>query len=360
MERMEEIVTMLDQIPEPAFLVQDGTIVQVNSSAARLLIEQGNPVQDLLATGVEEYADFQGGYLALTLKLGSQNSNASVTRIGDRDLFVLNQDADLAELQSMALAAQELRNPLSTILSVADRLFPLMGEQNDPATLEHISKINRGLFQMLRIISNMSDAYQYARDTSTRFETRDICSIIDELMAGIAPYMEYTNIHLHYASLREPVFCLVDSEKLERAIHNILSNALKFTPAGSTIEAKLTRRNHMLYLTVQNSSADVAGLSPASFYRQYQRQPGLDDSRFGIGLGMVLIHGAAAAHGGTVLLEQTPQGGTKITMSIALRQRTDSNVRESILRVDYAGERDHRLLELSDSLPASLYGIDQI
>jgi signal transduction histidine kinase len=360
MERTEEIVMMLDQIPDPAFLVRDGIIVQVNPSASRLLIDAGRSVQELLVTGTQEYADFQDGYLALTLEIGGCVHNASVTRLNDCNLFVLNHEQDQAELQSMALAAQELRSPLSTIMTVTDRLFPLIGEQNDPTALEQIGKINRGLFQMLRIVSNMSDAYRYAQDSSTRFETRDVRQIIDELMDGIAPLMDYTNIKLQYKTLQEPIFCLVDSEKLERAIHNILSNALKFTPAGGTIEAKLTRRKNMLYLTVHNSDSDVTNLSPANFYRQYLRQPSLDDSRFGIGLGMVLIHGAAAAHGGTVLLEKTPSGGTRITMSIALRQSTDSIVRASILQVDYAGERDHRLLELSDSLPDELYGIDKI
>ena len=360
MERTEEIAMMLDQIPDPAFLVRDGIITQVNPSASRLLIETGSSIQELLATGVQEYADFRDGYLALSLKLGQQLCSTSVTRLDDSDLFVMEHQQDQAELQSMALAAQELRSPLSTVLSVADRLFPLMADKSDPIALDQVARINRGLFQMLRIVSNMSDAYRYTQDASTRFETRDICSIIDELFSGIIPLVEHTAVKLRYESPREPIFCLVDSEKLERAIHNIISNALKFTPAGSTIEAKLTRRRNMLYLTVQSSETAVSGLFPANFYRQYQRQPGLDDSRFGIGLGMVLIHGAATAHGGTVLLERNPQGGIRITMSIALRQSTDPNVRESVLHVDYAGERDHRLLELSDSLPAFLYGIDNI
>lgn len=360
MERTEEIMVMLDQIPDPAFLVKDGTLVQVNPSASRLLIDAGSSVRDLLATGTQEYAAFQGGCLALTLKLGDGVHSASVTRLNEYDLFVINHEEDQAELQSMALAAQELRNPLSTVMSVADRLFPLIGEQNDSDTLSQVAKINRGLFQMLRIVSNMADAYRYSLDSSTRFETRDVCGIIDELFAGISPLMEHTGIKLSYESTRGPIFCLVDSEKLERAVHNIISNALKFTPVGGTIEGKLSCRMNMLYLTVQSGEADIPMLSPANYYRQYQRQPGLDDSRFGIGLGMVLIHSAAAAHGGTVLLEKTQQGGTRITMSIALRQSNDPNVRESILHVDYAGERDHRLLELSDSLPAELYGIDQI
>ena len=360
MERTEEIMVMLEQIAEPAFLVHDGIITQVNPSASRIFIDPGCRIAELLATGTQEYAAFRSGCLALTLTLGDKVCNASVTRLNEYDLFVLSHEGDQAELQSMALAAQELRNPLSTVMSVADRMFPLMGEQHDMYTLEQVAKINRGLFQMLRIISNMSDAYRYAQDSSNRFETRDISGIIDELISGIIPLTDYTGIHLNYEGLREPLFCLVDSEKLERAVHNIISNALKFTPVGGTIDVKLTRRKNMLYLSVQNSTSDVPGLSPANFYRQHLRQPGLDDSRFGIGLGMVLIHGAASAHGGTVLLEKTQQGGTRITMSIALRQNTDPNVRESILHVDYAGERDHRLLELSDTLPAELYRIDKV
>ena len=360
MEQTKEIVTMLEQMSEPAFLVKDGIITQVNSSASRLLIDAGTPAAQLLATGTQEYADFHGGYLALTLNVGHNPCNASVTRLDDCDLFVLHHDTDQAELQSMALAAQELRSPLSTVMSVADRFFPLVSQQDDPAASAQIAKLNRGLFQMLRIISNMSDAYRYSLDSSVRLETRDVAGIINELFDGIAPLMDYTGIQLHYTGLQEPIFCLVDSEKLERAVHNILSNALKFTPAGGSIDAKVTCRKNMLYLTVQDSGTDATDLSPANFYRQYQRNPGLDDKRFGIGLGMVLIQNAAAAHGGTVLLEKTPENGTRITMSIALRQSTDPNVRASILRVDYAGERNHQLLELSDVLPAELYGANKV
>ncbi|MBQ9929230.1 MAG: HAMP domain-containing histidine kinase [Oscillospiraceae bacterium] len=357
MEHTEDIVMMLEQISDPAFLVQDGIITQVNPSAQRVLIETGSDIASLLATGTQEYADFRGGYLALTLKLGTQLCNASVTRLENCDLFVLNHEQDQAELQSMALAAQELRSPLSSVLAVAEQLFPLIGAQNDQKALDNVAQINRGLFQMLRIIGNMSDAYQYSQDSSSRFETRDVCRIMDELFSGLMPLTEHINIRLHYDGPQKPEFCLVDVEKLERAVYNIVSNALKFTPAGGTIEARLTRRRNMLYLTVENTGTNASGLSPASFYRQHLRQPGLSDSRFGIGLGMVLIHATATAHGGTVLLEQTQSGSTRITMSMAMRQRTDPDVRETIIHVDYAGGHDHRLLELSESLPPDLYGI---
>ena len=90
-------------------------------------------------------------------------------------------------------------------------------------------------------------------------------------------------------------------------------------------------------------------------FSRYLRQPALEDSRYGIGLGMVLIRTAAANHGGAVLIDQPEGTGTRITMTLSIRQSKETVLRSNILRVDYAGERDHGLIELSDCLPAELY-----
>lgn len=360
MEQREEIIMMLNQIPNPAFLVMDGSILEVNPSAEVHMITAETAVKTMLATGEEEYANYHSGSLFLTLRICGSLYNASVSKVGLYDLFVLEQDDDIAELQSMALAAQELRRPLTGIMSVADSLFPLIGDPEDASTQKKIAQLNRGLFQMLRIVSNMSDAYRYSREQHPRLETRDICSILDSLFSACIPLVEYTGLKLRFTGLSERIYCLVDEEKLERGIHNIISNALKFTPPGGVIDARLVRKRNMLYLTIQNSGSDVPGRFPNNVHRLYQRMPSLEDSRFGIGLGMVLIRGAATAHGGTVLLETTQEHGTHITLTLAIRQSSDPNVRTSIFQVDYAGERDHRLLEFSSSLPEECYRKENI
>ena len=259
----------------------------------------------------------------------------------------------------MALAAQELRQPLTGILTVADRLFPLDGADSDPNTQEQVARINRGLFQMLRIVSNMSDAYRYSQETGANQEARDIGALFDEIFQNAAPLIQHTQITLRYTGLEESVLCLADEEKLERAVNNILSNAVKFTPAGGTIDARLTRKGHMLYLTVQDSGEGISEPVKGNLYTRFQRSPGIEDSRYGIGLGTVLIRSAAACHGGTVLMEPAPGQGNRITMTMAIRQSKDGMVRSPRLRTDYAGERDNRLIELSEVLPPALYRKEQ-
>lgn len=353
MEQFENISGMLDLMVRPAFCVAGGRIAAVNPGARSRLIETGTPIEDLLLTGREEYREFQNGCLYLTLNLNGHPTGASVSCRGDYRIFILEQDESQPELHALALAARELREPLSGIMTAADRLFPAVAD--DPSVQNQVARISKGLFQLLRVIGNMSDAARYQESTELLPEVRDITAIMGELFQKCAVLTQQAGIHLTFQNLSKPILTLVDTEKLERAVYNILSNAVKFTPAGGTIDASLTHRGKLLYLTVQDSGS---GMDPAirnTIHSRYLRQPGIEDGRNGIGLGMVLIRAAAAAHGGTVLFEQPTGSGTRIIMTLEVRQDTAGILRSPMLCVDYAGDRDHGLVELSEVLPAALY-----
>lgn len=354
MEQSSDTINMLELIDRAAFCVKDGAVTETNDAARKYGIVDGMSIQALLLTGAQEYAQFNGGCLYLTLQLAEMPHEASVTIFNGYHLFRLEQDEVRQDLQVMALAAQELRQPLSNVMAVADGLFPMESDDPDPQLQDQLARINRGLYQMLRIVSNMSDGYRYCTDQNPSMQIHNISSVIRECVTKTAALMEHIGLKLQFSELDEDVYCLANTEKIERAVSNLLSNALKFAPKESTVEVSVNRKKHMLYLTVKNGS-DGSEAQRSDIYNRYHRRPGIEDSRFGIGLGMVLIRSAAAAHGGTVLMEQSAEHGTKITMTIELRQNTDAMVRNIPLRVDYAGERDHLLLEFSESLPAELY-----
>lgn len=360
MEQNDTLTGMLDLMMRPAFSVKDSSIAYVNRAAKAYMLAEGMPVSQILVTGSDEYSEFSDGCLYLTVSVCNCPCGASVTRMGEFDVFILEPENDRAELQGMALAAQELRLPLAKVMTVADKLFPLLEDDSDARSGEQLAQINRGLFQMLRIVSNMSDAYQYSQLSTGNQEVIDVRDYLEELFRSAAVLAQHAEITLHFRNVNTPVYCLADPVKLERAVHNILSNAIKYTPKGGTIAASLSRRGNMLYLTVQDSGSHVAADLRGSIFSRYQRSPEIEEGRNGIGLGMVLIRSIAAMHGGTVLLEYPENSGTRITMTMAIRQNTDSLVRSPVFRVDYAGERDHRLLEFADVLPSTLYRTNKI
>lgn len=354
MNQITDAMEMVAHLSHPAFCVKDGIIVHVNEAAAGRMIEPNTAVSQLLKTGNEEYREFSDGCLYLTLTVCGQDLGFSVCRKNGFDLFRLEQDGENRELQAMALAARELREPLASVMITADHLFP-SEEISDSTTANHVARINRGLFQMLRLISNMSDASRYAASVSTPMEVKNIPAFLQEVFTKTAVLTESSGIHLEYSGISEPILGLMNSELLERALLNIISNSMKFMPQGGTIQANLLRRNNKLYLSIQDTGSGIPEAARSNLFSRYAREPGVEDGRFGVGLGFVLIRSAAQHHGGTVLVDHPSETGTRVTMTLAIRSGSTNYLRSPILKVDYAGERDHGLLELSDVLAADLY-----
>lgn len=355
MDREPDRLGMLDLMIRPGFCVKDGKILKCNASALGILLREGMDIHPMLATGNAEYAEFTDGCLYLMLNISGVQVGASVIRMGDCDIFILEEDSEQAQLQAMALAARELREPLSGLMATADRLFPMAAVQDDPVLREQAARINRGLYQLLRIVGNMSDAGRYSSFPAAQQETVDVPAFLQEIFQKAQALTAHAGITLHFENLSHSLYSLVDKEKLERAVLNILSNALKFTPTGGRIDAKLIRNGNRLRLTIQDSGEGIPDTIRSNIHQRWQRQPGIEDPRFGIGLGMVLIRSAAASHGGAVLIDHPEGVGTRIAITLAIRQDSSGTVRSPLRSLDYAGDRDHSLIELSQLLPTELY-----
>lgn len=344
MEAKKELCGMLDLMVRPGFSVRDQRIEYVNPAARALMLQPGTDVRTLLATGAEEYEAFRGGCLYLKLNLTPGGRGASVSNVDGTHVFLLDPDTDSSELQALALAAMELRQPLLNTMLSAERMH------TDAESREYLARLNRGLQQLHRIINNMSDAGRFA--SASHQETRDMGKVFREIFEKAQTLLSPTGVTLTYQGPEEPVIALADREQLERAVLNMLSNAVKFTPRGGTIEATLTRRGKLLQLSILDSGCGIADAILPNVFSRYLRQPGIEDSRFGLGLGMVLIRSAAANHGGTVLIDKPCVTGTRITITMQLRQGQGNRIRTPI---DLPGGHDLVLLELSDCLPASAY-----
>lgn len=340
----------LQMLDRPAFCVQNGVISFVNQLARNRMISVDTPIQKLLPDDYEAYLEFTGGCLYLTLQLNCIPCGASVLRQKDWDIFLLDRDFDHAQLQVLALAAQQLRTPLSSVMTLADQILPtLPAEQAQQA-----AQLNRSLFQMLHAITNMSDADRYVHMETAHPEITEMDSFFRDIFEKAGAAASAAGITVCYNGLGKTLFSQTDREKVERAVLNLLSNAIKFSPEGGTVTGTLIVTGKFLRLSIEDQGQGPAFHTQGSLFSRYQREPGIEDSRFGLGLGMTLVRAAAAIHGGTVLLDHAQ--GTRVTMTLAIRKNQDSWVRSPALRIgDYAGGRDTALLEFSESLPVSAY-----
>ena len=341
---------MLELTYQPAFSVRDGIIAYANQAALQRQVSVGTPMESLLCDNQEEYAAFREGCLYLPMSISGVRYSATLLWLDHQQIVLLDPEDAASELQALSLAARELREPLTRIMTLSESLFSDL--ESAPETHSRIAGINRGFYQLLRLVGNMSDA---GSRSVSRPELQDVTSVLQEIFDEAGDLCGNAGVTLTFRNLPAGVYSLIDSSRLERAIYNILSNSLKFTPAGGQIQAQLDRRGNTLYLSMTDSGPGIDFNVAAQVFRRYCREPGIEDSRYGIGLGMSLIRAAAVAHGGTVLLDRNKNGGSRITLSLPIRQDI-SALRSPVMRIDYAGERNHGLIELSDSLPNELYG----
>ena len=342
---------ILELMDRPAFWVTEGIVREVNPAAAARFITPGMEIKNLIRCGLDDYSHFSSGCMYLTLAVGCVQWAASVMVLGGAELFALDREEQDAGLQSLSLAAQELRQPLSQVMSISDQLFPGIASDADSRTAEQMARMNRALHRMLRIIGNMSDA---AEPGLPRMELRDITAVVQEITEHAVVLCASAGVKLLFDNHPTAIYTMVDDQRLERAIYNLLSNAMKHTAPGGTVTLRLKRRGNTVYLTVEDAGLGAdPSLSPGTLSR-FLREPGLEDTRNGLGLGLPLVRAVAAAHHGALLLEQMKTGGLRATMSLPIRQES-TTLRSPMVRIDYAGERDHGLIELSESLPPEWY-----
>ena len=176
MENQANIQNFLELLSQPGFFVRENRITYANQAAQALLLMPGLEIDPLMNTGCTEYHQFLSGQLHLSLNIGSIIRNATVIRMEEMDLFLLEPESDSEEFRSMELISMELRNPLMTVMNSAQQLLSQLEPENREAAL----RMNRSLAQLLRLTSNLSDAGRYRE--SSHMETRDICALLEELL----------------------------------------------------------------------------------------------------------------------------------------------------------------------------------
>lgn len=346
MENIHSFVQLLELLDRPAFLVENGTVTQVNRAARQKMITTGDPITKYLDQDLQAYADFHGGCLYLHICVEGIPCQTSLTELDGLQLFVMEEDTE-PQLRALSLAAQQLRTPMNNIF--------LTAEQMDDR--QFASQITQSLNQMHRVLCNMADAVQYYNQHAPHWESTDLNSFFSETVEKAATLVQAAGTQLNYTALPQEAVGMADRQMLERAILNLISNAVKFSGKGKSVDAKLVKKGNMLYFTIQDNGDGIPSDIQRSLFSRYLRTPGIEDSRHGIGLGLSLVRSAAATHGGTVLIDHPEGGGTRVTITLRLNREGSDLLRSPALFpvIDYAGGHDHALLELSDVLPSDIY-----
>lgn len=242
------------------------------------------------------------------------------SRQGWVGIFLLNRHGLLAQREQqerwVSDVAHELKTPLTALMLVSDSL----ADSCNPSQARLMERLQK---EIKRLQSLVEDLLELSRleNTPLQHHTTPVM-VVDHVKVAwqsLIPLAEPRHVGLAITSTSPAVTVPADSSRLQRALLNLLDNALRYSPNHSTIQVKIMQDQTWLKLDVEDQGS---GFSEADLQHVFERFYRGDPSRArasslsGSGLGLAIVQQIATTHGGQVRALNRPEGGASVRLTL--------------------------------------------
>ena len=242
------------------------------------------------------------------------------------------EDASLAKTRFLNNMSHDIRTPMNAILGYAQIMEDELNRKEVPEVSEHLEKLQQSGNLLLSIINNVLDM---VRIESGRMELdENYCRIEDVWKSLFAVFDENAmkkNIALHYAMNVEHEHVLTDVTKVKEILVNILSNAIKYTPAGGSVmvdvdELPCDESGYMIVkIRVSDTGIGMSQDYQTKIFEAFTREQNTTKSKIaGTGLGMSIVKKYVDLLGGTINVESELGKGSTFTVTLKHRIADES------------------------------------
>ncbi|MEO6187120.1 MAG: ATP-binding protein [Steroidobacteraceae bacterium] len=228
--------------------------------------------------------------------------DVSAQKLDEQRLFALNnllREQDRRKDEFIATLSHELRNPLAPIRAAARVIASPHVEATQLQRAQLI--IERQVGQMALLLDDLLDI---ARITQGKLRLKKstvvLLDVVDAAVEAIRPLLDGKSQHLSVTLPAETVRLDADPLRVSQILTNLLTNAAKFSDAGSRIDLAVTVDGQTLALSVRDNGIGIAPESLSKIFEMFSQIEGLAGrSDGGLGIGLALVKGLAELHGGS-------------------------------------------------------------
>ena len=315
-------------------LAPDLSIAYLNARAERLLqISQNRLVRGMALEQVLSVPQLNEAIISTRYSQLSQRSewvqNGSpleglVLPGSEEWLLILLQSRQSLEAQQqeqerwVSDVAHELRTPLTALMLVSERLeMAVTGQDQDMVLVQRLQKELRRLQVLVEDLLELSRLENSLPQDSEKYSALTLEDLVDSAWNSVRPLAEARDIELEL-DRKESGQLMGDLPRLHRAVVNLLDNALRYSPNGSTVDVQIHPSGGWWQLSIRDHGP---GLSDADLDKMFQRFYRGDPSRArstrsGSGLGLAIVQQIAVVHGGRVEARNHPEGGTCMELTL--------------------------------------------
>ncbi|HVX07165.1 sensor histidine kinase [Humibacter sp.] len=227
----------------------------------------------------------------------------------------------------VGLVSHELRTPLSSVLGYLELLrddeeHPLTDEQ-----LHYLAVAERNAHRLLTLVGELLFTAQ-VESGEVPLDVREVelGAVVRASVESAGPAASGAGVVLD-ASIASPAVLRGDQTRLGQACDNLISNALKFTRRGGTVNVRLGTDGTRAVLEVEDTGIGIpAAELDRLFSRFFRASSATRNAVPGVGLGLTITQAIVAAHGGTMSVESEEGVGTRFTATLPLAGPIDRAV----------------------------------
>jgi PAS domain S-box-containing protein len=316
------------QLSEPT----TGRMLPVEGVAGTILSEQGELMW--VVTILHDLTEaLEKGRLFEQLKQASAELERKVqeatAELADQNELLRRQhialeQASALKSQFLANMSHEFRTPLNAILGYTHMLLHGVTGAVSDQQRKSLTRIDSNSRHLLALINDILDITRIeAGRMPLNLSTFGIPQLVDEVMSELEPIIKRSNLTVSSRMPRSLPMLKSDRQKVKQVVLNLLSNALKFTPAGSvTISATFSSRSHMVDIAVRDTGIGIPDQDQTKVFEDFRQ---LDSSPArgygGTGLGLSICRRLSQMLGGTIDLESQVGKGSTFTLRLPARAR---------------------------------------
>lgn len=265
----------------------------------------------------------QRAYGHADLALAQEIAHRATIAAENANLYERAQQAIRLREAFLSIAAHELRTPLTALLgnaqvlerrSARDTAFVERDQRNLSAIIAQGNRLNRLIELLLDVSRLQQDRLQLD------LQPVDMSMVVDRVVSEIVPALSEHELRVEVES---GVLVLGDELRLEQVLHNLLGNAVKYSPQASPITIRLSKNADGARLAVIDQGIGIPAHEQSQVFEQFFRASNINAKRIsGLGVGLYLVYEVITRHGGSVAVESTEGRGSTFTIVLPLLKRS--------------------------------------
>ncbi len=230
------------------------------------------------------------------------------------------RESDRIKSEFIAIAAHELRNPLTAIMGFSQLLVD-QTELNAAEKTELLTYIHEKSIILAQLMDDLLDIARIEAGRKMALK-RTQCPA-SELIASVALRIQKkeTRHRIEVELEGQGSILLVDRLKVGQVLENLLSNALKYSPRGGRIRISGHPRSSCYEFSIQDEGIGMTPDQVERIFDKFYRADAANSEIKGIGLGMNIVRNIIEAHGGEIHVESAPGRGTTVRFTLPLSEK---------------------------------------